>query len=117
MILKVRSGQITATQAARALGISRQRYYRWEKRALQAMLKALEAQPKGRPSKGQSDPQKQRLLVRMHQLEKQVQLYEQKERLRSLLKQIEPRTSRGSQKKTPNDPSHLKPTPKRQSSN
>jgi transposase len=119
LILKVRSGQITATQAAQALGISRQRYYRWEKRALQAMLQALEAQPKGRPKKRESDPQKHALLHRMQQLEKQVQLYEQKEKLRQVLKQMrESRSDRGSsQKKTPHDSSDLKPTPTRQNPN
>jgi transposase-like protein len=38
LILKVRSGQLTATAAAQALGISRQQYYQWEARALQALL-------------------------------------------------------------------------------
>ena len=41
-IFKVRSGQLTATAAAQALGISRQQYYQWEKRALEALLQALE---------------------------------------------------------------------------
>ena len=45
LILKVRSGQLTATAAAQALGISRQAYYQWESRALKAMLAALEEQP------------------------------------------------------------------------
>ena len=38
VIFKVRSGQMTATDAAHALGISRQQYYQWEQRALQALL-------------------------------------------------------------------------------
>lgn len=112
IILKVRSGQLTATQAAGQLGISRQRYYQWEKRALQALLTALESQPKGRPRKLATDPEKQALLDRMEQLEQQVQLYEQKERLRTLLKKMEEsRPVRGSsQKKTRNDPPDIRST-------
>ena len=32
VIFQVRSGQITATQGAQLLGISRQQYYQWELR-------------------------------------------------------------------------------------
>ena len=49
LILQVRSGQRTATDAAQALGISRQQYYEWEKRALAALLTALADQPTGAP--------------------------------------------------------------------
>ena len=86
VILQVRSGQITATQAARQLGISRQQYYQWEQRALQALLGALENQPAGRP-KLPTDPEKEALQRRVQQLEQQVQLYEEKEQLRQLLNQ------------------------------
>jgi transposase len=119
MIFKVRTGQMTATQAAQALGISRQRYYLWEKRGVQALLKAVEAHPKGRPKKLQPDLPKHPWLRRMRALEKQVQLYEQKERLRHALKEMqESRSTRdSSQKKTRNDSSDLKPTAKRQKPN
>ena len=84
LILKVRSGQMTATDAAATLGISRQQYYQWEQRALQALLSALEDQPTGRP-KTPTDPERDQLQHRVEQLEQQVQLYEQKEQLRQLL--------------------------------
>ena len=42
VIFKVRSGQMTATEGAQLLGISRQQYYQWEQRALQALLSAVE---------------------------------------------------------------------------
>lgn len=87
LILQVRSGQLTAEQAARQLGISRQRYYTWEKRALRALLQALEDQPTGRP-KGKSDPEKQTLRNRVKQLEAQVQLFQEKEQLRQRLKDL-----------------------------
>ena len=86
LIFQVRSGQLTATAAAQLLGISRQQYYQWENRALEALLQALEDQPTGRP-KGQTDPEKQALQCRVEQLEQQVQHYEQKEKLRQLLNQ------------------------------
>jgi transposase-like protein len=84
LILQVRSGQLTVEQAARQLGISRQRYYQWEKRALAAMLSALEDQPKGRP-KGESDPEKEMLQQRVTELEEQVQLFQEREQLRELI--------------------------------
>jgi len=99
LILKVRSGQLTATAAARTLGISRQQYYQWEQRALRALLTALEDQPRGRP-KIPVDAHKQALQQQIHQLQAQVQLYEQKEKLRRLLKPMEEsRSARGSSPK------------------
>ncbi len=86
VIFKVRSGQMTATEAARTLGISRQQYYQWEQRALQALLSALEDQPTGMP-KTPTDPEKEALQRRVQQLEQQVQQQEQKEQLRQLLDQ------------------------------
>jgi transposase len=51
MIVKVRSGQMTAKAAAEALGVSRKTYYKWEKKGLSAMLAAGQNDPAGRPSK------------------------------------------------------------------
>jgi transposase len=98
VIFQVRSGQMSATEAARTLGISRQQYYQWEQRALQALLAALENRAQGRP-KGKADPDKQSLQQRVNQLEKQVQDYEQKEKLHQLLKQWEERPARSPAKK------------------
>ena len=91
VIFKVRSGQLTATDAAQTLGISRQQYYQWEQRALQALLSALEDQPTGRP-KTPTDPEKAALQRRVQQLEQQVQHQQQREQLRQLLNQWEQRT-------------------------
>lgn len=98
LILQVRSGQITAQQAAQQLGISRQAFYKWEKRALKALLNALQDQPPGRP-KGTVDPEKDQLQSRVEQLERQVRLYEQREQLRKLLKQMEEPEGSGSSTK------------------
>ncbi|HWT82767.1 MAG TPA: helix-turn-helix domain-containing protein [Candidatus Methylomirabilis sp.] len=88
LILQVRTGQITAQEAARQLGISRQAYYGWEKRALRAMLQSLEDRPKGRPP-SERDPAKDQLQSRVQQLEKQVRLYEQRDQIRTLLAKME----------------------------
>src|SRR5437867_4002423 len=88
LILQVRAGQITVRQAARQLNISRQRYYQWEKRALQAILQALRDQPRGRP-RNRQNPQQQQLQRQVQQLQRQVQLFEEKERLRQLIKTME----------------------------
>lgn len=98
LILQVRAGQITAQQAAQQLGISRQAFYKWEKRALKALLNALQDQPAGRP-KGTTDPEKDQLKSRVEELERQVRLYEQRDELRTLLKQMESREERDSTKK------------------
>jgi transposase len=98
LILQVRAGQITAQQAAQQLGISRQAFYKWEKRGLKALIQALEDQPAGRP-KSPTDPEKDQLKTRVEQLEQQVQLYEQRDQLRQLLKQMESRDDRDSTKK------------------
>ena len=98
LILQVRAGQITAQQAAQQLGISRQAFYKWQRRGLKALMRALEDQPAGRPPNS-TDPEKDQLKSRVEQLEHQVQLFEQRDKLRSLLKQMESRSDRDSTKK------------------
>ena len=96
--MQVRSGQITAQEAAQQLGISRQAFYKWEKRALKALLHALEDQPSGRP-KATTDPEKDQLKDRVEELERQVRLYEEREKLRVLLKEMEEPDPSGSSTK------------------
>jgi len=60
VIFAVRSGQITAEEGARRLGVSRKTYYEWARRALQAMTEALENGASGRPSTPR-DEEKERL--------------------------------------------------------
>jgi hypothetical protein len=100
LIFKVRSGQMTATAAAQTLGISRQQYYQWEQRALQALLSALADQPTGRP-KTPTDPEKEQLQRRVQQLEQQVQQQAQKEQLRQLLNQWAAKANLPPAKKNP----------------
>lgn len=88
LILQVEAGHITAQQAAQQLGISRQAFYKWQMRGLKALMRALEDQPAGRPANS-TDPEKDQLKSRVEQLEHQVRLHEQRDKLRSLLKQME----------------------------
>jgi transposase-like protein len=98
LILQVRAGQLTAQEAARQLGISRQAFYKWDKRALKAMLSALQDQPPGRP-KGTTDPEKDQLKSRVEELERKVRLHEQRDALRAILKETEESGSAGSSTK------------------
>jgi len=55
-MMRVRSGAMTVTDAAAALGISREVYYKWENRALRAMMDALDGPEPGRPPDPKPDP-------------------------------------------------------------
>jgi transposase len=50
VIMKVRCGLMSASQAANILKISRKTYYKWEQRGLAALLGSLEDQNPGRPA-------------------------------------------------------------------
>jgi len=84
LVLKVRSGQISAAAAAQQLGISRKTYYKWEKRALQGMLEALCERSSGRPA-SVADEEKQTLKKRLAQLEKELILMKESAELHKLL--------------------------------
>ena len=72
IIMKVRSGEITATEGARQLGISRKSYYQWEKRGLEGMMKSLEEHPPGRPEI-EVDPEKEVMEKKIQELEKELE--------------------------------------------
>jgi transposase-like protein len=72
IIMAVRSKEITATEGARRLGISRKTYYQWENRGLQGMLQALEEQPPGRPE-NQTDPEKETLQKENQKLKQELE--------------------------------------------
>ena len=85
MILKVRSGEITATEAARLLGMSRKTYYQWEDRALQGMLEGLTEKEPGRPQAPKPDPQKALLEKKVAELEKRIETMAELYDLRQVL--------------------------------
>jgi transposase len=88
VILRVRSGQISAKEGAKQLGVSRKTYYQWEKRALEGMMNQLEEQPPGRPPK-QSDPALEAMKQTISALEAKLKVAEQTAEVRSILLAME----------------------------
>ena len=86
LIMQVRSGMVTVDAAARSLGISRKTYYKWERRALTAMVAALGNREQGR-SPRPLDPEKAALRRQLAELQAKLTVLEQTERLRQLLAQ------------------------------
>ncbi len=86
LIMQVRSGLLSAQEAARQLGISRKTYYKWERRALAAMVEALGHQEHGRPPRP-SDPEKEALRRQTQELQAKLQVFEQTARIRQALEQ------------------------------
>ncbi|MFI5305345.1 MAG: helix-turn-helix domain-containing protein [Nitrospiria bacterium] len=84
VILAVRSGQITAEEGARRLGVSRKTYYEWENRALQALTEALEDREPGRPAAPQ-DEEKQQLQKKITELENELFIAKKTEEVRNML--------------------------------
>ena len=84
LIMQVRSGLLSAQEAARQLGISRKTYYQWERRALAAMVEALGNREQGRPPRA-IDPEKEALRRQTQELQAKLQVLEQTERIRQAL--------------------------------
>jgi len=97
VILRVRSGAMTAKQGAQALGVSRKTYYQWEERALKAMALALENRVAGRPCVS-TDEEKERLQQRIRELEKKLDLAEKALEVKELLAAYEEFRDRGAKK-------------------
>lgn len=88
LIMQVRSGLLSAQQAARQLGISRKTYYKWERRALAAMVEALGNREHGRPPRT-ADPEKEALQRQTRELQAKLQVLEQTEQIRQRLQEPE----------------------------
>lgn len=84
VIFAVRSGQITAEEGARRLGVSRKTYYEWERRALEAMTGALENKAPGRPALPQ-DAEKERLQEKITELENELFIAKKTVEVRNML--------------------------------
>jgi len=97
VILRVRSGAMTAKQGAQALGVSRKTYYQWEERALKAMALALENHVAGRPC-ASTDQEKETLRQRIRELEKKLDLAEKALEVKELLAAYEEFRDRGAKK-------------------
>ena len=86
LIMQVRSGLLSAREAARQLRVSRKTYYKWERRALAAMVEALGSREAGRPSQP-TDPGKEALQRLTRELQAKLAVLEQTEQIRRRLEQ------------------------------
>jgi hypothetical protein len=98
IILRVRSGAITATEGAERLGISRKTYYEWEERALQVMALALENHPPGRPLV-LLDAEKEELRREVQDLKKKLYLAEKTVEVKDVLAAFDLHEVKKSQRK------------------
>jgi transposase-like protein len=112
IILQVRAGQISATEAARQLGISRKTYYQWEQRALSGMLAGLENRSPGRPSTPKPDLETRRLQQQVIELEKRLKLLTEAHQLQTMLAEHRPPTHPPATKPTRSNRSSVKPQKK-----
>jgi transposase len=87
VIWRVRSGMVTARQAARELGVSRKTYYEWEARAMEGMMEALKNQSAGRPVRIDAPQvaQDQLLTSRIQTLEQELAVARQTVEVRNIL--------------------------------
>ena len=84
VIMRVQNREITATQGAEELGISRKTYYEWENRALLSLHKTLSDRPAGRPEK-ELNPYVEELENKVKNLSQQVLMLEQEREIRDIL--------------------------------
>ena len=84
VIMRVQNREITATQGAEELGISRKTYYEWENRALLSLHKTLSDRPAGRPEK-EFNPYVEELENKIKNLSQQVLMLEQEREIRDIL--------------------------------
>jgi DNA-binding XRE family transcriptional regulator len=87
-IIAVRSGQLTATDAARELNVSRKTYYEKENRALTALAEALQDQAAGRPAQ-EPDEEKENLQKKVQELEEENLLLRSSLRIRDVMREAE----------------------------
>jgi transposase len=84
LIMKVRCGLMTASEAAKQLGVSRKTYYKWEQRGLSALLDGLSDHASGRPA-SRGDPAETAFEKQMADLKRKNELLEQKLILKDLV--------------------------------
>lgn len=87
-IIAVRSGQLTATDAAQELNVSRKTYYEKENRALTALAEALRDQVAGRPAQ-ETDEEKEKLQKKVKELEEENLLLRSSLRIRDVMREAE----------------------------
>ena len=86
LIMRVQTDQLTASEAARQLGVSRKTFYQRAQRGLEGMIAALAPRPAGRPGNVR-DTEKETLLAQMEQLQREKLELQQLLRVRELLQE------------------------------
>jgi len=87
VIMKVRCGLMSASQAAEQLGVSRKTYYKWEERGLSGLLSSLEDQSGGRPSQPM-DLEKESLERQLAEVRRENAVLQHKMELKDLLSEL-----------------------------
>ena len=111
-IIKVRAGLMSATEAAKQLGISRKAWYEWENRGLQAMAEALTDKDPGRPPR-EPDPEKDALIQELIEAKKQNILLQQSLEINRILNQAHQETTSASKTNPARGPASKKKNVKR----
>ena len=88
IIMKVRCGLLTATQAAQLLHVSRKTYYKWEQRGLSALLEGVQDQEGGRPETPAEHTQKAAFDKELKDLQQKNELLEKQLKLKDIVCQM-----------------------------
>jgi DNA-binding XRE family transcriptional regulator len=88
IIMKVRCGLMTATQAAQVLHVSRKTYYKWEQRGLAALLEGVQDQEGGRPETPPEQTQKAAFDKEFKELQQKNELLEKQLKLKDVIYQL-----------------------------
>ena len=97
--MRVQTDQLTASEAARQMDVSRKTFYQRMQRGLAGMAAALTPRPAGRPGKAR-DAEKEALLEQMEQLQREKLELQRILRVRELLQKARDEDGRGTEKKT-----------------
>ena len=84
VILRSLSGDITATQGAKELNVSRKTFHSWVNRALTGLHESLKDKPTGRPEK-EFNPYVEEVEKKNAHLQRQVLMLEQEREIRDIL--------------------------------
>jgi len=84
VILRSLSGEITATQGAEELNVSRKTFHSWVNRALTGLHESLKDKPTGRPEK-EFNPYVEEMEAKVKSLTQQVLMLEQEREIRDIL--------------------------------
>lgn len=89
LIMKVQMKELTATEAAEILNISRKTFYEWQERALKGMLDGLTKRPPGRPAKS-IDPEKETLKKDLKTLQQRNDVLETSMEIMKIWEDVDP---------------------------